>query len=195
MKKKILATAMTMAMVLGAFFISPKVDVMASESVPLEIEDVEVTTEQLVDGVTVVLTRNEDDTFDQAVYYDTDAAAIPMPTAGADGVLEIAAFHLGFNDWNDDTGRLYYTISADEPMSSITGNAYVKSTSILFPKSYYSDSFTGSLHGSLNTSRTLKDNVNTGDETKVRVGFSGVVLTTTAGEKGYFSDTSQVVDR
>lgn len=45
MKKKILATAMTMAMVLGAFFISPKVDVMASESVPLEIEDVEVTTD------------------------------------------------------------------------------------------------------------------------------------------------------
>lgn len=30
---------------------------------------------------------------------------------------------------------------------------------------------------------------------KVRVGFSSVVLTTVADEKGYFSNTSQVVKR
>lgn len=115
--------------------------------------------------------------------------------ATADGELEWAAFHLGFNDWNDDTGRLYFSISADEPMSKVTGNAYVESTSILFPTSYYSDSFNKPLNGSMNTSRTLQDDVDTGDEDKVRVGFSSVVLTTVANEKGYFSNTSQVVER
>lgn len=80
-------------------------------------------------------------------------------------------------------------------MSTVAGNAYVKSTSILFPTTYYSNSFSKSLYGSMNTSRTLKDDVDTGDKDKVRVGFSGVVLTTVAGETGYFSNTSQVVKR
>lgn len=83
-----------------------------------------------------MLAKNEEGTFEQTVYYDIDVSSIPQPTATADGELEWAEFHLGFNHWNDDTGRLYFTISADEPMSKVTGNAYVKSTSI-FPQSLF----------------------------------------------------------
>ena len=79
----------------------------------LQVGVVHVTPEQLSDGVTVVLTKNEDGTFEQTIFYDTDLAAIPQPMATSDGELEWAIFHLGFNDWNDDTGRLYFTISAD----------------------------------------------------------------------------------
>ena len=46
-----------------------------------------------------------------------------------------------------------------------------------------------------NISRTLEEDVDTGDKDKVRVGFLNVVLQTTAGEYGYFSNTSQIVER
>ncbi len=193
LKKIIISTLSAVAIMFGT--LAPATSTMAVESQVIEIDDIEVTPEQLSDGVTVVLTKNEDGTFEQTVYYDTDIASIPQPMATADGELEWAVFHLGFNDWNDDTGRLYFTISADEPMSKVTGNAYVKSTSYLFPTTYYSDSFNKKLNGSMNTSRTLQDDVDTGDAGKVRVGFSGVVLVTVANEKGYFSNTSQVVER
>lgn len=192
-KKLVVSTLTALTVVLS--MIAPSVQVFAEESPVTEIEDIEVTPEQLIDGVTVVLVKNNDGTFEQIVYSDTDFAAVPQPAATADGVLEWAAFHLGFNNWNNDTGRLYFTISADEPMKKVTGNAYVKSTSILFPTTYYSDSFNKSLGGSMNTSRVLYENVDTGDEDRVRVGFSNVVLLTVADEYGYFSNTSQVVDR
>lgn len=192
-KKLVVSTLTALTIVLS--MIAPYVQVFAEESPVTEIEDIEVTPEQLIDGVTVVLVKNNDGTFEQVVYSDTDFAAVPQPAATADGVLEWAAFHLGFNNWNNDTGRLYFTISADEPMKKVTGNAYVKSTSILFPTTYYSDSFNKSLGGSMNTSRVLHENVDTGDEDRVRVGFSNVVLLTVADEYGYFSNTSQVVDR
>lgn len=193
LKKIIISTLSAVTIMFGTF--APAMPSMAAENQFIEIDDIEVTAEQLADGVTVVLSKTEDGTFEQAVYYDTDFGSIPQPMATADGELEWAAFHLGFNDWNADTGRLYFTISADEPMSKVTGNAYVKSTSVLFPATYYSDSFNKKLNGSMNTSRTLQEDVDTGDEDKVRVGFSGVILVTVAGEKGYFSNASQVVDR
>lgn len=193
LKKSLIATLSAVAIMFAT--LAPATLTMAAENQFIEIDDIEVTSEQLSDGVTVVLTKNDDGTFDQTVCCDTDLAFIPQPMATADGELEWAKFHLGFVDWNNDTGRFYFTISADEPMSKVTGNAYVKSTSILFPSTYYSDSFAKKLNGSMNTSRTLQEDVNTGEEEKVRIGFSNVVLVTTAGEKGYFSNTSQVVNR
>lgn len=192
--RKILISALSaVAIMFGTF--APATSAMAAEEQFIEIEDIEVTPDQLADGVTVVLVKTEDGTFEQTVYYNTDLASIPQTMDTADGELEWAAFHLGFNNWNNDTGRLYFTISADEPMSKVTGNAYVKSTSILNPQTFYSDSFDKNLNGSMNTSRTLKEKVDTGDEEKVRVGFSSVVLVTVADEKGYFSNASQVVKR
>ncbi len=192
--RKILISMLSVASILSGSF-APATSVMAAGNQSVEIGDVEVTKEQLEDGVTIVLAKNEEGTFEQTVYYDIDVSSIPQPTATADGELEWAEFHLGFNHWNDDTGRLYFTISADEPMSKVTGNAYVKSTSIFSSKPFYSDMFKKKLYGSMKTSRTLKENVDTGDEKKVRIGFSSVVLLTTANQKGYFSDTSQVVKR
>lgn len=171
------------------------ISTLAADKVVADGYDTEVTLEQLTNGVTIVLSRNEDGTFDQTTYYGDDALYVPQIAATADGVLEWAKFHLGFVDWNDDTGRLYYTISADEPMSYISGNAYVRSTSILFPEDFFNQSFSSNLYGSMNTGRTLHDDVDTGDEEKVRIGFSGVTLTTVAGEKGSFSNSSQVVER
>ena len=192
-RKIVISMLSAVTIMFGTF--APTTSVMAARSQYIELDDIEVTPEQMADGMTIVLIKNEDGTFEQRVCYDTDFESIPQPMAAADGELEWASFHLGFNDWNDDTGRLYFTIAADEPMSKVTGNAYVKSTSFLRPKTFYSDSFDKKLNGSMNTSRTLKDNVDTGDVEKVRVGFSNVVLVTIADEKGYFSNTSQVVER
>ncbi len=99
------------------------------------------------DGVTVLLTRNEDGTFDQTVFYDD---VIFSDDIIADNVNQTRA-------------------TADEPMYNITGSAYVKSTSILFPTIYYSSSFSSLLYGYTTASRVLDDDVDTGDEDKVRV--------------------------
>lgn len=48
----------------------------------LVINEMELTTEQLNDGVTVVLTRNEDGTFEQTSYDDVEQ--IPMLASTAD---------------------------------------------------------------------------------------------------------------
>lgn len=190
--RKILISALSaLTVMLGA--ITPATSVMAADSQFIELDDIEATINQLADGVTVVLTKTADGTFEQNIYYDT--FSIPRPRATADGVLEWAEFHLGFNDWNDDTGRLYFTISADEPMYGVSGSAYVKSTSVLHPATFYSDTFDKYLNGSMNTSRTLYEDLYTEDEEKVRVGFSGVVLVTLAGDKGNFSNASQIVNR
>lgn len=159
----------------------------------VEIQEINVTPEQLSDGVTVLLTFNDDGTYNQSVY--TDESAVPVPTATADGELEWATFHLGFKDWNNDTGDLYFTVSADEAMRKVRGDAYVKSTGVLFSTYYYDDSFSESLYSPYNTSRTFATDIDTEDETKVRVGFKNVILYTTAGDTGSFSNFSQIVSR
>ncbi|MBA4688179.1 MAG: hypothetical protein H2184_13570 [Candidatus Galacturonibacter soehngenii] len=199
LKKRFFSVCLSLA--ISSAIAMPSVTVNAASEQPIQVEDITATINQLTDGITIVLTKNEDDTFNQKVYYNTlmpqsiTTTSNLKPMATADGVLEWAVFHLGFKNWNDDTGDLYYTISADEPMYSVSGDAYVKSTSILFPKSFYKDSFSSRLYSSTNTSRTLETDVDTEDEKKVRVGFSNVVLETIAGEYGYFANSSQIVER
>lgn len=165
----------------------------ANKSDIAETQEITITPEQLVEGVTVLIVFNDDGSWSQFVY--DNEATIPVPAATADGELEWAKFHLGFKDWNNDTGDLYFTVSADEAMSKISGTAYVESTSWLFPKSYYDSSFSEKLYSSYNTSRTLATDVDTEDETEVRVGFRNVILSTIAGDSGAFSNSSQIVER
>lgn len=157
----------------------------------IEADELVVTVGQLKDGITVLITINKDGTFTQCIY--DDISSIPQPAATADGELEWAVFHLGFNNWTDTTNSLYFTVSADEPMSKVYGTAYVDATSLLFPKSYYNSSFTKYLGSAFTATRTLASNIDVGDETEVRIGFKNVILVTTAGDNGSFVNTAQTV--
>ena len=156
-------------------------------------QEISAAADQSDGGITVVIIFNDDGTYEQTVY--SNLSSVSVPAATADGELEWAIFHLGFKDWNDDTGDLYFTVSADEPMWKISGTAYVRSTSILFPSYYYNDPFSENLYSSYNSSRILATDIDTEDETEVRVGFKNVILYTIAGDTATFSNASQIVSR
>lgn len=163
---------------------------------------ISVSLSQLDDGITILITKSKDGKYTYLPIEEQNniddsyfnlMGPVEPDIGGADGNLEWAAFHLGFVYWNNNRDRLYYTITADEPLRMIKGNAYVQSPSFFFPKVYYEGSFRHNLGGSQMTSRTLKESVKTDGEEKVRIGFSDVKIETISGEKGFFSDTSQTV--
>lgn len=167
----------------------------SSAKVPqkMSLSEIEVTAAQLSDGITVLLTRNDDGTYTQSIY--TNPEDVPMLLATADGVIDWAEFHLGFKDWTNYSNELYFNVSSDEPLDKIEGKAYVKSTSILNPEEYYSDSFEAKLYGSSNTGRQLSSGVDTKDAIKVRVGFKSVWLMTISGDYCKFKNDSIIVEK
>ncbi len=170
------------------------------QSDELEDIEIEITDEQLLKGITVLLTRNPDGSINQLVDDEDIEAYLNRPKTRqkrsvGDGAIEIATFHVGFNNWNNDTGRLYLHVSADEAIFSVSGNAYVKSTDELNPKSYHDANFSLLLRGTYEASRVLNEHVNTGKEKKVRVGFKNVILTSNDGEAISFANKSSLVAR
>ena len=59
----------------------------SSAKVPqkMSLSEIEVTAAQLSDGITVLLTRNDDGTYTQSIY--TNPEDVPMLLATADGVI------------------------------------------------------------------------------------------------------------
>lgn len=143
------------------------------------------------EGITIALIRNDDGSY-SSYEIASETSFYTAYSEGIDGVIDWAVFHLGFKDWNDD-GDLYYTITADEPLSYIQGYVYIKSTDILFPKTYLGRSFSNELWGSQNTSRFLSQNVDVGGDSSVRVGFSGVTITAISGDTASIPNNSKVV--
>lgn len=82
--------------------LSSPIPTAAAPKENFKIEEFDVTVDQLNNGISVLLTLNEDGTYEQTVY--EDASIIPQPLATADGVLEWVVFHLDLKHWNDDTG-------------------------------------------------------------------------------------------
>lgn len=155
-------------------------------------QSIELSLDQLSDGVTILITRNDDGTYSQAVYDSLES--IPALTKTADGTLDWAAFHLGFKDWTNYSNELYFSVSSDEPMDRITGKAYVRSTSNSW-KYYYNESFDEKLYSSFNTGRQLSSGVDTQGATTVRVGFKNVILRVISGDYGVFDNNYEDVER
>lgn len=152
------------------------------------------------DGITIIFLRNEDDSFSRFVVKDSKELLNECKAASNlysfnDGKLEFATFHLGFNHWNNDTGRLYFEVNSDEPLSRVSGQAYVKSLSKLNEKIFYNHSFAKSVNGLYHVTQTLQENVHTGQEKEVRVGFSNVYLRLLTGYSQSLGAGSEVVKR
>lgn len=168
-----------------------------------EIGDIEfeITEDELLhEGATVIITRNPDGSIKQLVTDEEIEAFLNQPKtkqkrSAGDGVLEFVTFHIGFNNWNNDTGRLYMVISSDEPLSMVSGNAYVKNIDLLNPKVYHDSSFSHLLRGQSSASRVLNEHVNTGKDKIVRIGYSNVIFTSIYGETGSVSSKSSLVTR
>lgn len=161
------------------------------------LSEIVVSFDQLKDGVTVLVYKNVDGLFERIVgNCESSKRAIKeiQTRDTADGILDWAVFHVGFVDWNDNTGRLYLYVSADEPMNNIYGYAYVKH--YMFPSTYYYNSFFSEyLYGYTNQTRVLCEDVDTGNTSHVIVGFRGVYMYTVAGDRADFTDGAQLVPR
>ncbi len=168
--------------------------------VGFKFDDLEFTPTELNDGVTVIFKKNSDDTFSRTVVTDSENIMAQNNTEASlasvnDGQLEFATFHLGFNHWNNDKGRLYFEVNSDEPLSRVSGHAYVKGLSILNGQTFYDSTFSKKARSQYHITKTLKEHVNTGKEKKVRVGYSDVYLTIITGDSYSLGNASQIVAR
>lgn len=195
--------------------------IYAAAKMPLQstsFDDIEVTLDQLKDGVTVVYFFNDNGdavsrtliTFDKngkkrqaevllngtsVGFLSTKSDESMSISSAGDGVVDSLTFHVGFKDWAYSSGDLYYTVACDEPMYKVKGSAYVKNTSELTPVTFYSGSFTKYLMGSVLSSDSLEDDINTETSTLVRVGFSKVYVDTVAGQTIFLGSGSSLVAR
>ncbi len=191
--KKFLSMAMVVSMLFGASLTTYADEISTQSSQNFELQDIELSSDKLADGVSVVMNIDDNGNVSQQVYCG-DFESQREVKATADGVLEWAIFHLGFNDWNEDTGRLYFTIEADEPITYVVGNAYVKSTSLISSIYYYNDVINDNMYKQFKGTRVVCENVDTGSADKVRVGFSNLSFGTIASY-GSFANDSVVVNR
>lgn len=145
----------------------------------------------LNDGPTFILIRNNKDEYECINIEDTAIEDLAVPyDYYVDGVIDWAIFHLGFNF----DGTLYFTIQSDEPLKSVSGNAYVKSTSLLNPVTYYDRHFSIDLKGSTAASRFLTQRMSfNGNDSSVRVGFKDVIITAISGDAVAMPNNSKVV--
>lgn len=143
------------------------------------------------DGATFIAYKNTNN--DVVIGEYTPEITKSLSYTPGDGVLEYAVFHLGFNNWTNSTGSLYYTITADEYLKTVAGTAYVKENTALFPDTYYEDKWYTTLNPATTTATRTLASVNVGSATKVKVGFKNVTFTTLKGEGGSFTNQSKVV--
>lgn len=188
MKKKFLAPIVTIVLLF-----SFSLNTFAQEDVTNSANTIEqISDDQLSDdGISILIIRNDDGSY-RSSEVSADQLMISPCSEGVDGVIDWAVFHLGFKDWNDD-GDLYFTVSADEPLSNVSGYVYVKSTSIFSPTTYYGNSFSRNLLGSSNTSRFLSQNIDVNGDSSVRVGFTGVTIVALSGDAAAIPNNSKVV--
>lgn len=158
----------------------------------IEIPEMTLSLNQLTDGISILITQNNDGSYSQEVF--DDLSQIAVPTATEDGVLEWAVFHLGLKDWTSSSNCLYYTLSADEFIKTISRTAYVRPTNLLINDYYYNKSLPSEVYSS-NTSRVLQYNIDVEGDTKVVVGYKNVVIRTMSGGTGSFTNSQKTVSR
>lgn len=190
-KKKIIISILAIVLLLVT---SHEHLIYASEntggSVQMQNAEFEFCVEDLKDGVSIVMTKDENG--DVYSYVCENIEGVPMTCSFDDGSIEVAILHVGFKNWNSNKGSLYFSFECDEATTSLQGNFYVKTTG-WFPKTYWSGSNSYNMFGCFATTRYIKQGIDVGDADVVRVGFNSVTFKSVYGEKGWFSNVAQNV--
>ncbi len=152
----------------------------------------ELSVEDLKNGVSVVMFKN--DNGDISSYVCEDITMLPMNCSVDDGSVELAILHVGFREWSDNQGSLYFTFECDEATSKLQGNFYVKKTGFS-SGTYWSGANSYNMFGCHTTTRYIKQHIDVGNATSVIVGFNSVTFETVQGETGWFSNSSQMVNK
>lgn len=162
----------------------------------------EASLEDLQDGITFVISKNEDGGFvvrqilvedavaqnEEAVPFDVEA--IPYYTPGD------TAFHCGLTHlWDNGVAYLHWEAHGDQ-LTNVKAKVYCKDTSILFPKSYFNDYINeyDDLDGMYDNAYGQTEFFSIPDDVeKVKVGWSNVYITTVKDGKMSVPDASQTV--
>lgn len=191
MVKKISAILLLIAMIT-----SNSINVLAADMPEVTAEsgwEFEVTPEELQTGITVVVTRDSEGNYVSAKY--DDASQVPMPCLDnlEDGLIEIAIMHVGVRNWSGSKCSIYLTYECDEPTKSLGGNFYLKKPGLIAAPTYWSGDVSFNMFNCTSTTRYVKQNIEIGDATRIKVGYKNVTFIATSGDDGYFADGDKIV--
>lgn len=90
------------------------------------------------DGVTVTFVKQPDGSYKYMSQEDKMRSA---PSEGemtsAVSQVDVVTFHVGVRNWTNSQADLYWEATSTTPnLTAVNGNIYIKSTNILFPKTY-----------------------------------------------------------
>lgn len=167
---------------------------LADENSKISIPDFSVvlSEQDLEDGVTVVLYKNEDGSFTSKQIFDSSDYPI-MPLEGPDGSLEWATFHVSLYNWINDTGKVSYTITCDEPLNTVRGNVYVETVDKLIATTFFSKYIRDSCHGATRRVAEIGTTKSMKGYNSVLVRFSSITFTTIGDEGGSFPNAKKEV--
>ena len=91
----------------------------------------------------------------------------------------VLTFHVSLTNWTGQYADVSWNADSNQPnITDVRGSVFVKSTSILYPETYFSEYFEmNNIGGQIHAGDYL-GYADLGDETAVRVSFGSVVITT-----------------
>jgi hypothetical protein len=181
----VLVLALSFVVCVPAFAAAP------AQNIALDDLSIEMSVADLQQGATVVV--EEDTNGNLTISSPTEAFALEN---GRSTRAVVATFHCGITyDKNSNSAYLHWNATG-ERLTRVTAKIFCKSTSILFPKSYFNDDIDGysDLSGRYNSASGATDSFDIpSGTTKVKVGWSSAYVTTVAKGKMSMASASQTV--
>lgn len=154
---------------------------------------IEVSIADLKDGITVAVEKKSDG---QYLVRQLSSEEVVRIENGQSDVSVEATFHCGLTyDSSNNTGYLHWNATGYQ-LTRVQAKVYCKSTSLLFPTSYFNDDIDGysDLSGRYNSASGATDSFNIpSDVKKVNVGWSSASVTTVQGGKISFPGAYQTI--
>lgn len=182
-----MALLMCIGMAVPAFAAKP------AQEISLGDFSIEMSVTDLQQGATVVIEKDINGNLTIRQVSPTEAFA--LENGRSTRAIE-ATFHCGITyDKNSNSAYLHWNATGKK-LTRVTAKVFCKSTSILFPESYFNDDIDGysDLSGRYNSASGATDSFDIPPgTTKVKVGWSSAYVTTVAGGKMSMASASQTV--
>lgn len=170
-----LSIMMSLSMVVTTAF---AMDIGDQQNPEMENFSIEVSIEDLKDGITVAVEKNSDG---QYLVRQLSPEEVLRIEKGQSKLSVEATFHCGLTyDSTNHTGSLHWDATGYQ-LTRVQAKVYCISTSLLFPTSYFNDNIDGysDLNGRYNSAHGATESFNIpSDIKKVKVGWSSASVTT-----------------
>ncbi|MDE6312076.1 MAG: hypothetical protein K2M46_00340 [Lachnospiraceae bacterium] len=153
-------------------------------------------------GITVIQNINDEGNITQNIISETTENYLrrinntcSKATGGYnDGQQEFVIIHLSARNWVGSSFALEFYGHSDEILVNITGTWYAKSVNVLEPD-YFNRYMTIPFYSAHNTETVTLANVNVGNATKVKLGFTNVTFKNIFGYNGSMAPSWSTVSK